>query len=57
MGDINRDLLNNQIKNTWTDYMEPFGLTQLVSGPTRVTGSYLLLVHFQCRLQKVHSTE
>ena len=31
MGDINRDLLNNQIKNAWADYMEPFGLTQLVS--------------------------
>ena len=26
MGDINRDLLNNQIKNVWTEYMEPFGL-------------------------------
>ena len=37
MGDINRDLLNNQIKNVWTEYMEPFGLTQLVSEATRVT--------------------
>ena len=37
MGDINRDLLNNQIKTAWTDYMEPFGLTQLVSEATRVT--------------------
>ena len=36
MGDINRDLLNNQIKTAWTDYMEPFGLTQLVSEATRV---------------------
>ena len=39
MGDINRDLLNNQIKNAWTGYTEPFGLTQLVSEPTRVTGA------------------
>ena len=38
MEDINRDLLNNQIKNAWTEFMEPFGLTQLVSEPTRVTG-------------------
>ena len=36
MGDINRDLLNDQIKTAWTDYMEPFGLTQLVSEATRV---------------------
>ena len=44
MGDINRDLLNNQIKNAWTDYMEPFGLTQLVSEPTRVTGDSSTLI-------------
>ena len=31
IGDINRDLLNKQIKNFWTEYIEPFGLTQLVS--------------------------
>ena len=37
MGDINRDLLNNQINNVWTEYMEAFGLTQLVSEATRVT--------------------
>ena len=37
LGDINRDLLNDQIKKAWTDYMEPFGLTQLVSEATRVT--------------------
>ena len=30
MGDINRDLLKNQIKNVWTEYMEPFGLTQFL---------------------------
>ena len=37
IGDINRDLLNCQIKKSWSDYIEPFGLTQLVSEATRVT--------------------
>ena len=37
MGDINRDLLNNNIRKAWTDYMEPFGLIQLISEATRVT--------------------
>ena len=44
MGDINRDLLNYQIKNAWTDYMEPFGLTQLVSEATRVTSDSRTLI-------------
>ena len=25
IGDINRDLLNDKIHKSWTDYMEPFG--------------------------------
>ena len=37
LGDMNRDLLNEQINRVWTEYMEPFGLTQLVSEATRVT--------------------
>ncbi|MEW8548505.1 MAG: endonuclease/exonuclease/phosphatase family protein, partial [Candidatus Thiodiazotropha sp.] len=37
LGDFNRDLLNNQINRAWTDYIEPFGITQLVSEATRVT--------------------
>ena len=44
MGDINRDLLNDQIKTAWTDYMEPFGLTQLVSEATRVTSDSRTLI-------------
>ena len=44
MGDINRDLLNNNVKKSWTDYMEPFGLTQLVSEATRVTRDYRTLL-------------
>ena len=44
MGGINRDLLNSQIKKVWTDYMEPFGLTQLVSEATRVTNDSRTLI-------------
>lgn len=44
MGDINRDLLNSNIKKAWTDYMEPFGLTQLVSEATRVTNDSRTLI-------------
>ena len=38
--DINRNLLDNQIKRVWSDYnfiMEPLGLTQFISEPTRET--------------------
>ena len=46
MGDINRDLLSNNVKKAWSDYMEPFGLTQLISEATRVTNdSRTLLDH------------
>ena len=44
MGDINRDLLNNQINNAWTEYIEAFGLTQLVSEATRVTSDSKTLI-------------
>ena len=37
LGDINRDLLNSQINKAWSDYIDPFGLTQLVTEATRVT--------------------
>ena len=37
LGDFNRDLLNYQINSAWTDYIEPFGITQLVTEATRVT--------------------
>ena len=49
LGDINRDLLNDQIHRAWGDYMEPFGLTQLVSEATRVTpDSRTLIDHIYC---------
>ena len=44
LGDINRDLLNNQINKAWSDYMEPFGLTQLVSEATRETSHSRTLI-------------
>ena len=48
-GDINRDLLNNQIYSVWNDYVEPFGLTQVVTEPTRVTSnSKTLIDHIYC---------
>ena len=44
LGDINRDLLNNQINRAWSDYTEPFGLIQLVSEATRVTADSRTLI-------------
>lgn len=44
LGDINRDLLNGHIQRAWNDYMEPFGLTQLVREPTRVTSDSKTLI-------------
>ena len=37
LGDFNRDLLNSQIKKSWLEYMEQFGLIQQVTVPTRQT--------------------
>ena len=52
LGDVNRDLLNDQISKSWTDYMEPFGLAQLVKEPTRVTSdSRTLIDHIYCNCQ------
>ena len=44
MGDVNRDLLNKQTKQAWSDYKEPFGLVQMVSEATRVTPSSRTLI-------------
>ena len=44
MGDINRDLLDKQIKQPLSDYMETFGLVQMVSEATRVTQSSKTLI-------------
>ena len=39
MGDINRNLLSNNVKKSWSYYMEHFGLTQLISEITSVPRS------------------
>ena len=44
MGDFNRDLLNVQIKKHWTEYTEPFCLTQILSEATRVTNDTRKLI-------------
>ena len=49
MGDINRDLLQDNIKRTWLEYMESFGLHQIIESPTRVTNhSRTLIDHIYC---------
>jgi hypothetical protein len=36
LGDINRDLLNEQIKFSWSNYLTSLGLSQIIKEPTRV---------------------
>ena len=49
MGDLNRDLLQETIKKIWLEYMESFGLKQIIESPTRVTNnSRTLIDHIYC---------
>ena len=49
MGDLNRDLLQVNTENTWLEYMESFGLEQIVKSPTRITDhSETLIDHIYC---------
>ena len=59
MGDFNRDLLQVNIKKTWLEYMESFGLEQIVKSPTRITDhSETLIDHIYCNnLSNVLSTK
>ena len=59
MGDFNRDLLQVNIKKTWLEYMESFGLEQIVKSPTRTTDhSETLIDHIYCNnLSNVLSTK
>ena len=51
LGDFNRDLLNEQIKKSWLEYLEPFGLIQKVNQPTRkTTTSETLTDHIYCNI-------
>ena len=44
MGDFNRDLMQENIKHFWLEYMESFGLYQFISIPTRVTDQSATLI-------------
>ena len=59
MGDFNRDLLQVNTKKTWLEYMESFGLEQIVMSPTRITDhSETLIDHIYCNsLSNVLSTK
>ncbi len=52
LGDFNRDLLNENIRKSWTEYLEQFGLSQLVNVPTRKTShSETLIDHIYCNIE------
>ena len=59
MGDFNRHLLQVNTKKTWLEYMELFGLYQIVMSPTRNTDlSETLIDHIYCNnLSNVLSTK
>ena len=44
LGDFNRDLMQEVIKNNWLEYMESFGLYQVINVPTRVTDQSATLI-------------
>ena len=51
LGDFNRDLMNENTKNAWLEYIEPFGLHQKVTHPTRKTAhSQTLIDHIYCNV-------
>ena len=52
LGDFNRDLLNEQIKKSWLEYLEPFGLSQKVTQATRKSAaSETLIDHIYCNTE------
>ena len=44
MGDFNPDLMQTNIKQSWVEYMESFGLHQIANMPTRVTDQSATLI-------------
>lgn len=49
LGDFNRDLLTDSVKNSWLDYTMSLGLGQVVTEATRVTSSSKTLIdHIYC---------
>ena len=52
LGDFNRDLLNEQIKKSWLEYLEPLGLVQKVTQATRKSAtSETLIDHIYCNTE------
>ena len=52
LGDFNRDLMNENIKSTWLEYIEPFGLHQKVNYASRKTAhSQTLIDHIYCNVE------
>ena len=52
LGDFNRDLMNENTKKAWLEYMEPFGLNQKVNYATRKTAhSQTLIDHIYCNVE------
>ena len=52
IGDFNLDLLQESIRKSWLEYMESFGLKQVIEFPTRVTNySKTLIDHIYCNTQ------
>ena len=52
LGDFKRDLLNENIKKSWMEYLEPFGLLQMVNQSTRKTSSAETLIdHIYCNIK------
>ena len=52
LGDFNRDLMNENTRKAWLEYMEPFGLNQKVNYATRKTAhSQTLIDHIYCNVE------
>ena len=44
MGDFNYDLFQEKLQFTWLEYMESFGLRQIIESLTRVTNNSRTLI-------------
>lgn len=52
LGDFNRDLLNEQTRKAWLEFMEPYGLFQKVQVVTRKSNhSQTLIDHIYCNVE------
>ena len=57
LGDFNKDLLNLNVNNEWSNFITSFGLSQLITEPTRVTNTTKTLIDhlYVCNEEKVSS--